>query len=115
MPDIEICQFQGEGYMPVLSSDGWRVAVVNSCERLLESNIARIERHFETDEVFVLLRGEATLFIGEERKRYSMESGKVYNVKRGVWHCLALKPDSGLLVIENDNTSDNNTERVYFK
>lgn len=112
--DLEISQCEKEGYTPLISSDSWRVAVVNSCEKLLEKNLAKIERHLLTDEVFVLLKGDAALFIGKEMKKYSLEPCKMYNVKRGVWHCVALLENSSVLVIENDSTSAENSEYCYF-
>ena len=52
---IEIKEFNGEGYMPLVKYDGWRVAVINSSDKLLEKNICKIERHLTSDEVVVLL------------------------------------------------------------
>ena len=112
--DLEISQCEKEGYTPLISSDSWRVAVVNSCKKLLEENLAKIERHLLTDEVFVLLKGGAAPFIGKEMKKYSLEPCKAYNVKRGVWHCIALLENSSVLVIENDSTSTENSEYCYF-
>ncbi len=110
MNEIDINLFDGDGYMPLVSSDGWRVAIANSCERLLEKNISRAERHLETDEVFVLIKGSATLFIGDDRTRYDLEPCKTYNVKCGVWHTLAMGDNSSVLIIENDSTSEKNSE-----
>ena len=53
--DIEITESPVEGYVPLVHSGGWRVAVINSCEKLLEENRDRVERHMLTDEDFVLL------------------------------------------------------------
>ena len=110
MKEIEISEYSGDGYKPLISSDGWRVAIVNACDRFLEENLVRSERHLETDEVFVLIKGEASLFIGADRKRYDMEIGKFYNVKKGAWHCMAMKEKAIVLIVENDNTGPENTE-----
>ena len=103
------------GYSPLISFNGWRVAVANFCERLKEENLCRVERHLDTDEVFILLQGEATLHIGKELKKYSMEKGKFYNVQRGEWHCISMKPNTKVAIIENDDTGKHNTEEYYFK
>ncbi len=113
--DIEISFSSDEGYAPLISSGGWRVSVVNSCERLLEENLVKSERHLFTDEAFVLLRGGAVLFIGKERLRYELEPCKTYNVKAGCFHSLALLADSCVLIVENDDTSAENSEYYYFK
>lgn len=108
--DLEINEFDGIGYMPVILNDGWRVAIVNSGENLLEKNLKKIERHLSSDEVFVLVSGGASLFIGKEMKKHKMEAGKVYNVKKGVWHCIAMEENSKVLIVENDDVSGRNSE-----
>lgn len=108
--DLEIKEFDGFGYMPVVLHEGWRVAIANSSEALLEKNLKKLERHMLSDEVFVLLCGSASLFIGKEMKKYKMESGKVYNVKRGVWHCISMEEKSKVIIVENDDVSEKNSE-----
>ncbi|MBO5879545.1 MAG: hypothetical protein J6Q68_03230 [Clostridia bacterium] len=115
MKELEISEYSGEGYKPLISSDGWRVAIVNACERFLEEKLVRSERHLETDEVFVLIKGDASLFIGEDRKRYDMEIGKFYNVKKGAWHNMSMTENSIVLIVENDNTGPENTEYMSIK
>ena len=58
-------EHRGEGYRPVVDYANWRVAVLNFSERLLPDNIHELQRHNETDEVFVLLRGRCLLFLGD--------------------------------------------------
>ena len=115
MKDLEIIEYNGDGFKPLISSDGWRVAIVHACERFLEKNLVRVERHLETDEVFVLIRGNASLFIGNPGEKYNMEIGKCYNVKKGAWHCMSMMESSIVLIIENDNTGPENTEYKPFK
>lgn len=110
---LEIYEFNGEGYKPMLDYNGWRVALVNSAERLLDRNICKMERHLETDEVFALISGQATLYIGQEKKKYIMELGKIYNVKCGEWHCISMTENSKVIVIENSNTGEKNSEYHY--
>ena len=98
--EIEIKEFNGEGYAPLVSYKGWRVAVANFCERLREENICRVERHMQTDEIFILLQGEACLHIGLALKRIPIESGKIYNVKCGEWHTISMMPNTKVAIIE---------------
>ena len=112
---MDIKDFCGEGYAPVVAYNGWRVAIANYCQRLREENIIRVERHLKTDEVFLLLSGEAVLHIGKELKRYPLELGKIYNVKRGEWHCITMKPGAKVAIVENDDTSSENTENYFFE
>ncbi len=96
--------FEG-GYHPIVRSGDWRVAVINSCDRFLDQNVVQAERHFKTDEVFMLLKGSARLYIGEAKECVNLEPFKAYNVKINVWHSVALDDDSTVLIIEGDDTS----------
>ena len=110
MEQIEILDYNGEGYAPVMRFDAWRVAMLNYAERFDPSCPIRLERHLLTDEVFVLLEGEATLFIGEEMTVYPMEKNKIYNVRAGAWHRITTSRDARVLIVENENTSKENSE-----
>ena len=43
-----------------------------------------------------------------------MEKCKVYNVKKGLWHHIVVSEDATVLVVENSNTTKENTERKYL-
>ena len=66
MNSLEILNYEGEGYFAPYRFDGWRVAFLNHAERFTRQGISYLERHKETDEVFVLFAGQATLLMGEE-------------------------------------------------
>ena len=93
----------------------WRVAIANYADHFDKDKCNYISRHLETDEVFVLLEGEATLVTGMERSETPLEKGKIYNVKKGSWHALWLSRDGKVLIVENHNTGSENTENYYFK
>ena len=61
---IEIKCYDGKGYQPLIDFDSWRVAILRWEEASLPGNIGFMERHTQTDEVFVLLGGKATLILG---------------------------------------------------
>jgi ureidoglycolate hydrolase len=74
-----------------------------------------MQRHLKTDEVFVLMEGNCVLFTGgdgdhpEEMEWVKMEKNQLYNVKKGVWHTHALDEEGSVLIIENEDTSDDNS------
>ena len=113
--EIEIKEYEGAGYSPIITYDRWRVAVANYAEKFHPDNFSYMERHLQTDEVFILLQGIATLFIGEDKKEYPLQPCKLYNVKKGAWHNIVLSKDAKILIIENDDTGKENTEYWYFK
>ena len=88
---LEILENNENGYHPLVKFGAWRVAVANPCDKWVEGKVTFMERHMKTDEVFVLLRGEAALYIGDGREKVTMEIGKVYNVKVASWHNLCMK------------------------
>ncbi len=115
---LEIREFTDPGYKPVIDYSTWRVAVLNYIDEINPERIETMERHNETDEVFVLIKGRGILFIGEgvnnvERIHWQvMEYGKIYNVKRNVWHSIVLSPDGSVLIVENRETTRKNTNYV---
>lgn len=112
---LEVRQHDEAGYRPLIDFGTWRVAVLNFAEELRPENLTRMQRHNETDEVFVLLRGRAILFVGEGDEQVTkihaqaLEPHKVYNVKRAVWHHHTLSDDAMVLVVENRETTYDNS------
>ena len=107
---VDIYDYLGKNYMAVMSYDKWRVAYLNHGDRVEEKSFHRIERNMQTDEVFVLLERKATLIIGLELNKIEMIPHKVYNVPKGVWHHIITKEETRVLVIENEDTCDKNSE-----
>lgn len=113
---IEISENKQEGYNPMVDYESWRVAVLTDCEELEAPLINWMQKHNETDEVFVLLKGSCILFTGGkednqigEIEAVNMEPCKLYNVKKGVWHNHTLSKDSLVLIVENRDTNDDNS------
>ena len=106
----------GPGYLPLVDYATWRVAVLNACDELLPARLDRMQRHDETDEVFVLLAGRCILFVGEDDgptvgtiHAVDLVPGRVYNVRRGVWHTHTLDATGSVLVVENRDTTEANS------
>jgi len=112
---IDITSYEGEGYKPVIDYMSWRVAILRYCEELEVQNLKTMQKHNESDEVFVLLAGNCTLFTGgsgaaiNNMDGIAMEPMKLYNVKRGVWHTHTLDKEATVLIVENRDTSDLNS------
>ena len=107
---IDIVEHVGEGYARVVDGPKWTVAELNHADRFDEQKMSYLERHNLTDETFVLLAGEATLLIGENAERVPLEPLKCYNVKASVWHNIIVPPGARVLVVENSDTSRENTD-----
>lgn len=115
---LEIKTYQGEGYKPLIDFGKWRVAFLRFIDELIPDRIHKLERHVETDEVFVLLEGQAVLFLGEGDRQLEelhpqvMEPGKLYNVKQSAWHTCVLSRDATVLIVENRDTGSENTDFI---
>lgn len=112
---VEIYDYRGENYRTAVRFGKWRVAYLNYGDEFDEKNFVKIERHNESDEVFVLLDGKATLIIGEELNRIEMEPHKMYNVPKGVWHHIFTYKDASVLIVENEDTGVENSEFLYIE
>ncbi len=112
---LQVNSYGGEGYLPLVDFVHWRVAVLNYIDELLPENITRLQRHDETDEVFVLLQGHCILFLGEGDTEITrihaedMQPLKIYNVRKSAWHNHTLSKDAMVLIVENRDTDDGNS------
>lgn len=117
---LEVRSFEGAGYQPLIDYDKWRVAILRYCDELLPECIFTLQKHNETDEVFVLLEGRCILFLGEGNdvimsiKAVDMVPCKLYNVKRGVWHSHTLNNDAAVLIVENRDTTIQNSPKMIL-
>lgn len=103
-------------YAPVLEFEGWRVAMLRCNDAVAPTNFTRVERHWNTNEVFILTAGAADLIIldrsDEERGqdvpiRYFVEHMRpsvAYNVGQSVWHHVVMTQDAHIVLIEKADT-----------
>jgi hypothetical protein len=118
---IEIKYYEGEGYQPLVDFENWRVAILKYIDELLPENIDFMECHNETDEVFILINGRCILFLSDVEDGkiinihpVNMESGKFYNIKKKVFHTHTLSEDAEVVVVENQNTSSINSQKIFL-
>ena len=113
---LEVREHPGDGYRPLIDFESWRVALLRWKPGMQPAEITEVERHTRTDEVFVLLLGSATLILtgnavsADNLRGISMQAGKLYNVKQNAWHAILLSRDASILIVENRDTCDENTE-----
>jgi ureidoglycolate hydrolase len=114
--NLEICEFSGEGYKPLIDFGNWRVAILRWIDSILPEKIDYMERHILTEEVFVLLDGQAVLFLGGKEASVDhitpqvMEPRKLYNVKQAAWHTISMSRDATILLVENRDTGEANSQ-----
>ena len=107
---IDKYKFTGQDFASVLTFENWKIGLLRYSERF--SKFDRLERHLLTDEAFILLDGSATLY--SETEKVEMEKCVVYNFKKGEWHHITVSKDATVMVVENSNTSSENTEIKFL-
>lgn len=82
--------------------------------------LKKIDKHLNTDEVFVLISGIAVLIAAEMKDSkivyefQKMKQGILYNIPKGVWHNIALSKDAKLLIVEKSYTHKNDFEYYWL-
>ena len=115
---VEIANYQGQGFKPLVIFGDWRVAALRYLEKLELQNISEMERHTDSDEVFILVEGSGELFIAgnndlpSDIQNYQMKIGEICNVKKNTWHTLSLSKDAHVIIVENNDTNSDNSEVI---
>lgn len=113
---LMIREYHGKGYQPLIDFGSWRVAILRWEPGSRAEEIEFMERHTQTDEVFVLLEGWAALLIGGNQGKVDgiqaevMAGEKLYNVRQNTWHTALLSRDASILIVENRDTGEDNSE-----
>lgn len=116
---IEIAAHEGEGLARVYENGQWMVAIKNWKPANDIENIDCLERHNQTDELFVLLAGRCSLLFANARPdggldldALAMEPGRLYKIPRTLLHNTVTRKDTKLLLVEDPHTSMENSEVI---
>ena len=118
MMEILKYAFEGEGMTRVFENEKWMVGIKNWKPMNDIANINNLERHNETDELFILLSGRCTLLYANETaegldiRAVDMEPLKVYNIPRSLWHNTVTEKDTKLALIEDSSTGSANSDCI---
>ena len=110
--------FEGEGMTRVFENEKWMVGIKNWKPMNDIANINCLERHNETDELFILLNWKCTLLFANETEdglkieAVPMEPLKVYNIPRSLWHNTVTQRDTKLALIEDSSTGSANSDNL---
>ena len=109
-------QYDGEALKRVYENAQWTVGIKNWKPSNDIDLIGNLERHNRTDELFVLLDGCCTLVYATEEGNHlnlvtvDMIPCTVYQIPPSLWHNTIMTRDAKLLLIENSNTSMENSD-----
>lgn len=113
---VEVGGSFAQAYAPVLDFAGWRVAMLRHFAVVSPATFHRVERHRNTNEVFILTTGRADLIVcdGDERPVapmvIPMARGVAYNVRQSVWHHVVLSPEAHVVLFERSDTGPETTD-----
>lgn len=113
---VEIGAYFGDGYRPVLDFHGWRVAMLRYVADLDASQFQRVERHLQTNEVFILTAGAADLIVCEGDRApgaahvFPMRPNVACNIQQAVWHQIVMTSDAHVILFERTDTTVANSE-----
>lgn len=112
---IEVFNSDNDGFSKILDIENCIIGIIKGCESITEKNQKKTERHLDTEEIFIPIAGKSSLYVGEERYKVELEIGKVYNVKKGVWHSFVSDIDALVVVVEKKGTGEKNSEYRFKK
>ncbi|HML22882.1 MAG TPA: hypothetical protein PKD09_14620 [Aggregatilinea sp.] len=103
-------------YRPVLDFDGWKVAMLRYFDVVAPETFHRVERHWNTNEVFILTAGEADLIVmdGQDQPEQPyvipMQRNVAYNIRQSVWHHVLMSRDAHIVLFERSETGPETTD-----
>jgi ureidoglycolate hydrolase len=114
---LDIGESFHQRYQPVLFFDGWKVAMLRHFEAVAAERLERLERHRNTDEVFVLTSGRASLILGDGGDGHAgmlfvqpMRLHVAYNVRCNAWHHVIMSEDAHIVIFERAETGRETTD-----
>ena len=108
--------YEGEALKRVYENEKWTVGIKNWKPSNDVSLIDTLERHNETDELFVLVDGWCVLVyaneVGDKLEFFGerMLPHTVYNIPKGLWHNTITGKNAKLILIEDVSTGVNNSD-----
>jgi cupin fold WbuC family metalloprotein len=118
---VEIGSSFEQTYRPVLDFHGWKIAMLRHFDVVDPDTFYRLERHWNTNEVFILTAGQADLIIFDGDKKpispyvFPMELNVAYNIQQSVWHHVVMSQDAHIILFERTETGLETTDYVELE
>lgn len=104
------------GFQLACVNESFKCAWIKHGSQYSYGRVGVLKRHNESDEVFTLVSGKASLLTadtdGNEYTTRQLQQGVAYCVEAGTWHHLAVSEDALVFVVENSGVSRENTDAV---
>lgn len=105
-----------QAYKPVLDFEGWKIAMLRYFDLVEPDTFYRVERHWNTNEVFILTTGKADLvvFDGDDNPEdayvFPMKLNVAYDIQKSVWHHVVMSQDAHIVLVERSETGIETTD-----
>ncbi len=107
-------KIEQSGFNRFIWNEHFITAFITRSEAYSDGLVKIMKRHNDTDEVFVLLQGNATLLTrentGDECEVTKLLPLTAYTVKASTWHHLAVSEDAAVFVTESGALDPKNTD-----
>ena len=104
------------GFQLACVNESFKCAWIKYGSQYSYGSVGVLKRHNESDEVFTLVCGRASLLTADtDPNKYiirQLQIGVAYCVKAGTWHHLAVSEDALVFVVENSGVSRENTDTI---
>ncbi len=96
----------------MVTEKGFKCAYITHSPDYSRMPVYLMKRHMLTDEVFVLLEGEAIMLTLSQNvfTETVLKKGETLVVEKATYHYLAVSEDARVFVTERDDTGRDNTE-----
>ena len=109
--------YQGAGMDRSYENDMWTVGIKNYKVQSDIKFFNCLERHLQTDEIFIpITKGNVLVYLEENSsgaeyfRTEPLLMGTVYCVPRGMWHNVIMKEQDKIILVERRGTSYENSE-----
>lgn len=110
--------FSRAGFCPVVHNTQFKCAFITHSPQYADCAFSEMKQHNDSDEVFVLLEGSATLYtcedIHQKPDSCPLAPRTAYTVTAGTWHYLAVSEDAVLFVSESASMKPENTKTAVL-
>lgn len=111
---VTVNTYKENGFYPVVHNSIFKCAFITAHPSYACGPVKEMKRHNDSDEVFVLLEGAATLYtcdsLEDEVTVTKLQSRIAYNVEAGTWHHLAVSEDAVVFVAESGSMQPDKSE-----
>lgn len=111
-------QPEREGFDAIVQNSNFKCAFITASPQYAYGKVKMLKRHNDSDEIFVLLSGNAVLLTKDDTSAHyqttPLQPKTAYNVTKGTWHHLAVSADAVVFVAESGSMKKENTQTAQL-